>query len=94
MNDYPLKFRVTAPYQTFDSIHTKSVSDTILKAVQINSNFFKTKTNFILQISCMDVSFGGIGISFGDDGFHVWETESGLIRVSKLLFPYLLTKLI
>ena len=42
----------------------------------------------------MDVSFGGIGISFGDDGFHVWETESGLIRVSKLLFPYLLTKLI
>ena len=46
------------------------------------------------QISCMDVSFGGIGISFGDDGFHVWETESGLIRVSKLLFPYLLTKLI
>jgi len=55
VNDYPLKFKITAPYQTFESIHTKS-------------------------ISCMDVSFGGIGISFGDDGFHVWETESGLIR--------------
>ena len=38
VNDYPLKFKITAPYQTFESIHTKSVSNEIIKAVQINSN--------------------------------------------------------
>lgn len=34
------------------------------------------------SISCLDVSDGGLGVSAGDDGMIVWETENGLIRVS------------
>jgi len=32
------------------------------------------------SISCLDVSDGGLGVSAGDDGMIVWETENGLIR--------------
>jgi len=32
------------------------------------------------SISCLDVSDGGLGVSAGDDGMFVWETDNGLIR--------------
>ena len=35
------------------------------------------------SISCLDVSDGGLGVSAGDDGMFVWETDNGLIRVCK-----------
>ena len=49
----------------------------ILAPMQIY-NSIHTKT-----ISCLDVSDGGLGVSAGDDGMFVWETDNGLIRVSK-----------
>ena len=36
------------------------------------------------SVSCLDVSDGGLGVSAGDDGMFVWETDNGLIRVSDL----------
>ena len=46
------------------------------------------------SVSCLDVSDGGLGVSVGDDGMFVWETDNGLIRVSdfnleKYIFTYL-----
>ena len=38
------------------------------------------------SISCLDVSDGGLGVSAGDDGMFVWETDNGLIRVSGFFF--------
>ena len=35
------------------------------------------------SISCLDVSDGGLGVSAGNDGMFVWETDNGLIRVSE-----------
>ena len=34
----------------------------------------------IKSISCLDVSSGGLGVSAGDDGIFIWETENGLVR--------------
>ena len=34
------------------------------------------------QITSLDVSSGGIGISAGNDGMFVWEAQNGLVRVS------------
>ena len=55
MKHHDLLFKVVAPSETFNSIHTKNINS-------------------------MDVSSGGLGVSAGDDGFLVWETNTGLIR--------------
>ena len=38
----------------------------------------------IFQVSTLDVSSGGLGVSAGDDGssLFVWETSKGVVRVS------------
>ena len=77
IKDHGLKFKIVAPFQNFNSIHVKSVSDNVVVEFSM-----KTKFMIFFQITSLDVSSGGIGISAGDDGMFVWEAQNGLVRVS------------
>ena len=43
---------------------------------------------WLFQVSALDVSSGGLGVSAGDDGssLFVWETSKGVVRVSSESF--------
>lgn len=91
-----------APVATFSGIHSKSVSRIAVFVVacwfiymmrwQYLSSFynFYMLDNFsALQVISLGVGEGGLGVSVcTDNKLHVWETQTGIIRVSTYCFTF------